>query len=71
MLKTPLENVVVQPVVGLRDAAPPLREASADPTVRWEPVGPVSQAQVKMTGYRWSLSYADVVLTWRDFFSET
>jgi hypothetical protein len=33
----------------------------------WTPVGPNVPLRVGMTGYRWSLSFGDLILNWSDF----
>ena len=61
-------GILIAPVVGLVDGAKePLREAEKDPAVRWVMAGPPASAVLKMTAYRWSLTYGDIVLNWRDF----
>ncbi|MET0985664.1 MAG: hypothetical protein ABW034_09690 [Steroidobacteraceae bacterium] len=60
-------GIAIQPVVGLTAEGTPVRESTADATVRWIPTGPMTSAVLKMTDYRWSLGYGDIVLNWRDF----
>lgn len=62
-------GILIQPVAGTRKGVSGTleREAKENSDIDWLPVGPMAAAVLKMTDYRWSLSYGDMVLNWQDF----
>jgi hypothetical protein len=59
--------VMVEPVVGLKANGEPVREARQDEEIRWISTGPAVAARLRMVGYRWAVTFGDIVLNGADF----